>query len=97
MSDGAEARDVLPIPDTAYGGELPLDARDASFPPIEPLRPPPGAPNVLIVLLDDVGFSATSAFGGPVTTPTAERLASAGLSTTVSTPPRSARRRGRRF
>ena len=36
------------------------------FPPIEPLRPPAGAPNVLIVLLDDVGFGASSAFGGPV-------------------------------
>ena len=44
------------------------------FPPIEPLRPPEGAPNVLIVLLDDVGFGAASAFGGPANTPTAERL-----------------------
>ena len=37
----------------------------ATFPPIEPLRPPAGAPNVLIVLIDDVGFGASSAFGGP--------------------------------
>ena len=79
MSDVAEGRDVLPIPDTPYEGDLPLDARDASFPPIQPLRPPAGAPNVLIVLLDDVGFAASSAFGGPVNTPTAERLAAAGL------------------
>jgi arylsulfatase A-like enzyme len=79
MSDGTESRQILPIPDTPYEGDLPLDAREASFPPIEPLRPPAGAPNVLIVLLDDVGFAASSAFGGPVNTPTAERLAATGL------------------
>jgi arylsulfatase len=79
MSDDAQGRDVLPIPDTPYEGEVPLDATEASFPPIDPLKPPAGAPNVLIVLLDDVGFAASSAFGGPVNTPTAERLAAAGL------------------
>src|SRR4029450_3533079 len=79
MTDDAPGRGVLPIPDTPFEGDVPLDAREASFAPIEPLRPPPGAPNVLIVLLDDVGFAASSAFGGPVNTPTAERLASAGL------------------
>jgi arylsulfatase len=52
---------------------------DTAFPPIEPLLPPAGAPNVLIVLLDDVGFGAASAFGGPCLTPTADRLASGGL------------------
>ena len=51
---------------------------DTAFPPIEPLLPPEGAPNVLIVLLDDVGFGASSAFGGPCRTPTAERLAAGG-------------------
>jgi arylsulfatase A-like enzyme len=49
-----------------------------AFPPIEPLLPPEGAPNVLVVLLDDVGFGASSAFGGPCNTPTAERLAAGG-------------------
>ena len=75
------SRDVLPIPDRPYEGELPLDAKDpeATFPPIEPLLPPAGAPNVLVVLLDDVGFAASSAFGGPCATPTAERLAGNGL------------------
>jgi arylsulfatase len=52
---------------------------DSHFPPIEPLRPPAGAPNVLVVLIDDCGFGATSAFGGPVETPTAEHLAADGL------------------
>jgi arylsulfatase len=57
------------------------DAKDpeTSFPPIEPLRPPEGAPNVLVILLDDVGFGASSAFGGPCQTPSFEMLAAGGL------------------
>jgi arylsulfatase len=74
-------RNILPIPDRAHVGLTTYDAKDpdANFPPIEPLRPPKGAPNVLIVLLDDVGFGASSAFGGPCHTPVAERLAANGL------------------
>jgi arylsulfatase len=74
-------RNVLPIPDVTPPGLTTYDAKDpaTAFPPIEPLRPPAGAPNVLIVLIDDVGFGASSAFGGPVRTPTAERLAVDGL------------------
>ena len=52
---------------------------DTKFPPIEQLRPPKGAPNVLVILIDDVGYGASSAFGGPCRTPTAERLAGTGL------------------
>ena len=61
-------RGVLPIPDRQQLGLLTYDAKDpdTAFPPIEPLLPPEGAPNVLVVLLDDVGFGASSAFGGPV-------------------------------
>src|SRR4051794_23823119 len=74
-------RAVLPIPDRAYDGRVYEDAKDpaAKFAPIEPLRPPAGAPNVLVVLLDDAGFGCASAFGGPCQTPTAERLAGDGL------------------
>jgi arylsulfatase A-like enzyme len=74
-------RDVLPIPDLPYTGPVYEDVKDpeATFRPIEPVRPPAGAPNVLIVLIDDVGFGASSAFGGPCHTPTAERLAGQGL------------------
>ena len=74
-------RETLPIPDRPYGGPVFEDAKDpnATFPPIDPLRPPAGAPNVLIVLLDDAGFGCSSAFGGPCQTPTAERLAGDGL------------------
>jgi arylsulfatase len=72
---------VLPIPHRAYSGLVTYDAKDpsTSFPPIEPLRPPNGAPNVLIILIDDTGFGASSTFGGPCATPTAERLAANGL------------------
>ena len=74
-------REVLPIPDLPYDGPVYEDAKDpaAKFPPIEPLRPPAGAPNVLVVLIDDAGFGCSSAFGGPCETPTAERLAGGGL------------------
>ena len=70
-------RSVLPIPDEKHVGLTTYDARDpdTKFPPIRDIRPPSGAPNVLIILLDDVGFGASSAFGGPVNTPAAERLA----------------------
>ena len=59
-------REVLPIPDRPYDGPVFEDAKDpdAKFPPIEPLRPPAGAPNVLIVLLDDVGFGARAPSAG---------------------------------
>jgi Sulfatase len=79
--DGSIGRETLPIPDRPHVGLTTYDAKDpaTSFPPIEPLRPPAGAPNGLVVLLDDVGFGASSAFGGPVNTPTAERLAAQGL------------------
>lgn len=74
-------RSVLPIPDRPQIGLTTYDAKDpdTKYPPIEPLQPPAGAPNVLIILLDDVGFGASSAFGGPCQTPTAEKLAAGGL------------------
>jgi len=77
-------RSSLPIPDRPRPGLITYDAKDpnTSFPPIEPLLPPEGAPNVLVILLDDVGFGASSTFGGPVETPTADRLAGGGLSYT---------------
>ena len=81
MADGEIQREVLPVPDRSYPGLVTYDAKDpdTEFPPIRPLRPPGGAPNVVVVLLDDVGFGASSAFGGPVSMPTAKRLAAQGL------------------
>src|SRR5262245_30404590 len=58
-------RHVLPIPDVTPVGLTTFDAKDldTKYPPIRPVRPPAGAPNVLIVLVDDAGFGASSAFG----------------------------------
>src|SRR5260370_2136477 len=72
-------RTVLPIPDRPRTGLITYDAKDpdTKFPPIRQLRPPKGAPNVLIVLIDDAGFGSSSAFGVPCNTPTAALLAPA--------------------
>src|SRR5262252_828948 len=98
-----EERSVLPIPDQPYAGLVTYDAKDpdTKFPPIRQLRPPSGAPNVLVILLDDAGFGSSSAFGGPCQTPAAERLASTGLkynrfhSTALCSPTRQALLTGR--
>ena len=72
-------RSVLPIPEPKVTPITVVDARDAKAPPRFEVRAPAGAPNVVIVLIDDFGFGHSSAFGGPVRTPTLERLASEGL------------------
>ena len=81
MSPDRHARTKIPIPDRPSPGLTTYDAKDpdTAFPPIEPLLPPEGAPNVVIILLDDVGFGAASTFGGPCRTPNADRLAAGGL------------------
>ncbi|MGZ0712738.1 arylsulfatase (plasmid) [Coraliomargarita sp. W4R53] len=81
MLPDRHARTMLPIPDRPIPGLTTYDAKDpnTAYPPIEQLRPPAGAPNVLVILLDDVGYGASSAFGGPCHTPNAERLAAGGL------------------
>src|SRR5262249_6319357 len=97
------ARDILPIPDQQQVGVTTFDARDPAtkYPPIKALRPPAGAPNVMIILIDDVGFGASSAFGGPCATPNFERLARGGLkytrfhTTALCSPTRSALLTGR--
>jgi arylsulfatase len=79
LSGGASAQEVLPAPAAPFRGNIGLSAKDSmpDFP--EPVRAPGGAPNVVLVLLDDVGFGASSTFGGPIATPTLDRLASSGL------------------
>jgi arylsulfatase len=74
-------RSRLPMPNTVRPNVVVFDAKspEAVNPPIPQVRPPAGAPNVLIVLIDDVGFGASSTFGGPCQTPTMDRLAKNGL------------------
>src|SRR5512136_2416109 len=79
--EGVSDRTHLPMPNTARSKLVTYDAKDpdTKFPRIEQLRPPKGAPNVLIILIDDAGFGSASVFGGPCHTPNAERLAAGGL------------------
>jgi len=73
------AQEVLPVPPAPFKGEIGLSAKDSKsdFPKL--LSAPQGAPNVVLILLDDVGFGAASTFGGPIQTPTLDKLAANGL------------------
>src|SRR5208337_4227729 len=79
MALQAGAQEVLPRPEQPFGGRIGLTAQDSikDFP--KAVEAPKGAPNILIILTDDVGFGASSTFGGPVPTPTMDRLAQNGL------------------
>ena len=70
---------VLPVPEPTYPPITELDARKATPPPRFEVKAPAGAPNVIVILLDDMGFGMSSAFGGPIHMPTVDRLASGGL------------------
>lgn len=74
-------RSILPIPDVVHVGLTTYDAKDPDtrFPPIRDLQAPAGAPNVLVILIDDVGYGASSVFGGPCRTPNFQKLADGGL------------------
>lgn len=72
-------RTVLPIHEPESPPITELDARNAIPPPRFEVTVPAGAPNVLLVMIDDMGFGMSSAFGGPIHMPTAERLANQGL------------------
>ncbi len=72
--------EILPQPDFHFRGEVGRTYQDsdpAQFP--QPVQPPKGAPNVVLILLDDVGFGQFSTFGGGVPSPTMDRLAAEGL------------------
>jgi arylsulfatase A-like enzyme len=94
-------RTVLPIPEPQYPHSTVFDVRNATPPPRFEVKAPAKAPNVLIVLIDDMGFGQSSAFGGPIHMPTVERLAAGGLrynefhTTALCSPTRSALLTGR--
>jgi phosphoglycerol transferase MdoB-like AlkP superfamily enzyme len=76
----AQDRTQLPLPDPAFKGEIGRTIAESKPDYPQPVKAPTGAPNVLLILLDDVGFGMTSMFGGPVPTPTLDKLAQEGLS-----------------
>jgi arylsulfatase len=75
----APDRTTLPIPEPKHPPIMELDARKAKAPPRFEVKAPQGAPNVVIVLIDDLGFGQPSTFGGGVAMPTLDRLAAGGL------------------
>jgi arylsulfatase A-like enzyme len=72
-------RTVLPIAEPKIAAITTLDARNAKAPPRFDVKAPTSAPNVLIVLIDDMGFGQSSAFGGPIQMPTLEKMGKGGL------------------
>jgi arylsulfatase A-like enzyme len=76
--DGMD-RTVLPIKEPLRPTYKELDARKVTPPPRWEVKAPKGAPNVVLILIDDMGFGVSEAFGGPVTTPTMDKLAANGL------------------
>lgn len=79
LAQAGAAEDVLPRPEAPFKGHVAFRAQDSTPDWPTPVTAPAGAPNIILILLDDVGFGATSTFGGPVQTPDLDRLAAQGL------------------
>ncbi|MEZ5710980.1 MAG: arylsulfatase [Blastomonas sp.] len=97
----AQDRTVLPLPDAPFEGALAPDITSSRADWSPSLSAPSEAPNILLVMTDDVGFATTSAFGGPIPTPNLDRLAETGLrfnrfnTTAICSPSRAALLTGR--
>ena len=101
LSCAAAAQEVLPTPPAPFKGQIGLSIKDSKSDFPQPIKAPKGAPNIVIILLDDVGYGASSTFGGPCNTPTLDKLAANGLRYTqfhtaaVSSPTRASLLTGR--
>ena len=95
------AQEMLPRPEQPFAGHIGLTAKESTKDFPKAVQAPKGAPNILLILTDDVGFGASSAFGGPIPTTTMDRLAKNGLrytqfhTTALSSPTRAALLTGR--
>jgi arylsulfatase len=100
-ASGELDRRVLPIPEPKIVEITEMDARKATAPPRFEVKAPKGAPNVVIVLIDDIGFGHSSTFGGPINMPTLQAMAEHGLrynsfhTTSLCSPTRTALLTGR--
>jgi arylsulfatase A-like enzyme len=100
-ASGELDRTMLPVAEPAPQTYTELDARNAKAPPRFEVKAPKDAPNVVIVLIDDIGFGGPSTFGGPIQTPTFDSLAQTGLrfnnfhTTALCSPTRNALKTGR--
>jgi arylsulfatase len=79
VSTSLSSQESLPRPDPAFHGKISVKREGAIPYWPEPIKAPDGAPNIVVILLDDVGYGAASVFGGPVQTPALEKLAASGL------------------
>jgi arylsulfatase A-like enzyme len=102
MAQGADgARSVLPIPDPSFKGKVGTSFEDSKEDFPQPVQAPKGAPNVVVILLDDLGFGQPGTFGGPIATPNFDKLAAQGLrynrfhTTAICSPTRAALLTGR--
>ena len=97
----AQDRTSLPLPDPPFEGKINETFKGSEEDWPKPVTPPAGAPNVVVILLDDVGFGQPGTFGGPVPTPNIDKLASQGLrynqfhTTAICSPTRAALLTGR--
>ena len=99
---GAAAQDILPFPPTPSGSKAGITMESSTYKKrVEPARLPKGAPNIVIILMDDVGPGTPSTFGGEINTPTMDRVAGMGItfnrfhSTAMSSPTRASLLTGR--
>ncbi|MFL5388306.1 MAG: hypothetical protein ACJ79C_06230 [Myxococcales bacterium] len=76
---GASAQEVLPRPEQPFKGHIGRTVKDSTKDFPKETQAPKGAPNILLIMTDDVGFGASSTFGGPIATATMDRLAAGGL------------------
>ena len=95
------AQEVLPKPDPPFGGKIGQTYKDSREDYPQPIKAPAGAPNVVVILIDDLGFGQPGTFGGPVPTPNLDKLARRGLrynqfhTTAICSPTRAALLTGR--
>lgn len=79
LAGGVSAQGVLPKPDPPFMGHIGQTYKDSTPDKFPLTKAPPGSPNVLLILIDDVGYGAWSTFGGQIATPSLDRLANMGL------------------